>query len=183
MGSSSVLRLIAALALFAIPNIASAKLAVGTKAPAFSATGAHAGQIFAFNLEQALKNGPVVLYFYPKAFTKGCTLEANAFAEAMADFDAAGATVIGLSADDLPTLKRFSIEECREKFAVATASAAVIRAYDVGLQREGHATGLSNRTSYVIGTDGMIKLAYSDKDWRQHVKLSLAKVQELKRRK
>ena len=176
-------RMIAGLALVSLPAVASAELAVGGKAPAFATTGAHSGQVFAFNLRQALKKGPVVLYFYPKAFTQGCTLEANAFAEAMADFDAAGATVIGLSADDLPTLKRFSIEECRGKFPVATASKAVIKAYDVTLRRDGQDTGLSNRTSYVIGTDGRVKLAYSDLDWRQHVKLTLAKVRELQRPK
>ena len=176
-------RMIAGLALVSLPAAAWAELAVGAKAPAFSTTGAHSGQVFAFNFRQALKDGPVVLYFYPKAFTQGCTLEANAFAEAMADFDAAGATVIGLSADDLPTLKRFSLEECRGKFPVATASKAVIEAYDVRLRREGQDTGLSNRTSYVIGTDGRVKLAYSDLDWRQHVKLTLAKVRELQRRK
>ena len=176
-------RMMAGLALVSLPAAAWAELAVGVKAPTFSTTGAHSGQVFAFNLRQALKKGPVVLYFYPKAFTQGCTLEANAFAEAMADFDAAGATVIGLSADDLPTLKRFSIEECRGKFPVATASKVVIEAYDVALHREGQATGLSNRTSYVIGMDGRVKLAYSDMDWRQHVKLTLAKVRELQRQK
>ena len=63
-----------------------------------------------------------MLYFFPKAFTEGCTLETKAFADAMPKFRAAGARVIGLSADDLPTLKRFSTEACRSKFPVATAS-------------------------------------------------------------
>jgi peroxiredoxin len=170
----------AGLAVVCLPTAASAELPEGTRAPLFSTTGAHAGKPFAFNLQKTLKKGPVVLYFYPKAFTQGCTLEANAFAEAMQDFEAAGATVIGMSADDLPTLKQFSSKECRDKFAVATATPAVIRAYDVALVRDGAHTGLSNRTSYVIGTDGKIKLAYSNMDWREHVKLTLAKVREIK---
>ena len=80
-----------------------------------------------------LKKGPVVLYFFPKAFTKGCTLEAHAFSEASADFAKMGAHVIGMSADDLATLKRFSVEECRNAFPVATATKPIIKAYDVGL--------------------------------------------------
>ena len=170
----------AAALLVSLPGTASAELATGVKAPKFVAQGALAGQGFSFNLQQALKKGPVVLYFFPKAFTQGCTLEANAFAEAMPDFEAAGATVIGMSADDVSTLKRFSTEECRDKFAVASASPAVIDAYDVAFTRNGEDTGLSNRTSYVIGKDGSIKLSHSDLDWRQHVSLTLAKVQQLK---
>lgn len=170
----------AGLLLVNVPVGASAALSSGAAAPMFSTQGALAGEGFAFDLENALKSGPVVLYFYPKAFTQGCTLEANAFAEAMDDFRAAGATVIGLSADDLPTLKRFSTEECRDQFAVGTASDTVISAYDVGLVMNGKATGLSDRTSYVIGQDGNVKLAHSDLDWRNHVSLTLAKVRELK---
>ena len=167
--------------LFTLPGGASAELASGGKAPKFATTGAMAGKNFSFNLAKALKKGPVVLYFFPKAFTQGCTLEANAFAEAMADFKAAGATVVGMSADDLPTLKRFSTEECRSKFPVATATNAVIKAYDVGFVMNGQDTGLSNRTSYVIGKDGTIKLSYSALDWREHVSRTLAKVKELKK--
>ena len=166
---------------FLVPSLAHAELAVGAKAPEFATQGALAGKNFSFDLKRALKKGPVVLYFYPKAFTQGCTLEAHAFAEAANDFKAAGATVIGMSADDLPTLKRFSTEECRNKFAVASATPAVIKAYDVAFVREGKDTGLSNRTSYVIGKDGKVKLAHSDLDWREHVNLTLAKVREMAR--
>lgn len=162
---------------------ASAELAVGKTAPEFATAGALAGKDFSFSLKEALKKGPVVLYFFPKAFTQGCTLEAHAFAEAMDEFEAAGATVVGMSADDVPTLKRFSTEECRDKFAVASASSAVIKSYDVAFVREGKDTGLSNRTSYVIGQDGKIKLAHSELDWRKHVTMTLAKVQQLKRAK
>ena len=121
-----------------------------------------------------------MLYFYPKAFTQGCTLEAHAFAEAMPDFRAAGARVIGLSADDLPTLRRFSTEECRDAFPVAIASPATIKAYDVALVRNGGATGMTDRTSYVIGKNGRVKMVHSDLDWREHVKLTLAAVKALK---
>ena len=93
-----------------VPAAAPANLPQGARAPQIIAQGALAGKPFAFNLEKALKRGPVVLYFYPKAFTQGCTLEAHAFAEASAEFKAAGATVIGMSADDLPSLQRFSTE-------------------------------------------------------------------------
>lgn len=167
--------------LLALPGNAFGHLDVGVKVPLFATQGALAGKSFSFKLAEDLKKGPVVLYFYPKAFTQGCTLEANAFAEAMDDFRAAGATVIGMSADDLATLKRFSTEECRNRFAVARASEEVITAYDVAFTRKGENTGLSDRTSYVIGMDGRVKLAYSDLDWRQHVKLTLAKVRELER--
>jgi len=167
-------------ALLGLSSAASAELPVGTAAPNFTTKGALAGKDFSFELQSALKKGPVVLYFFPKAFTQGCTLEANAFAEAMDEFEAAGASVVGMSADDLPTLKRFSTEECRDKFPVATASSSVIRSYDVAFVRDGKDTGLSDRTSYVIGQDGKIKLAHSELDWRNHVSMTLAKVKQLK---
>ncbi|MEO6581659.1 MAG: peroxiredoxin [Sphingomicrobium sp.] len=125
---------------------------------------------------------PVVLYFYPKAFTKGCTLEAHAFSEASADFRKAGARVIGMSADDLPTLKRFSVEECRNAFPVATATGATIKAYDVAMPVVGKLTTMSNRTSYVIGRNGRIAFVHSELDWSKHVSLSLAAVRALKKR-
>ena len=171
----------AAAMLVSVPS--SAELASGAKAPNFSARGAKAGKVISFNLRLALSKGPVVLYFYPKAFTKGCTLEANAFAEAMGDFEAAGATVVGLSNDDLPTLLRFSEEECRDEFAVASATPAVIRAYDVALTRNGEDTGLSKRTSYVIDQRGRVAFVHSNSDWRGHVSKSLAKVRAMKRAK
>src|SRR5689334_24293459 len=121
----------AAVALSAGP--ASAALKAGSKAPDFRTTGALAGKPFNFHLADALKKGPVVLYFYPKAFTSGCTVEAHEFAEATPEFNKLGATVIGMSGDDVETLKRFSTEECRNKFAVATATPDVIKSYDVTL--------------------------------------------------
>ncbi|GAA0279870.1 peroxiredoxin [Alteraurantiacibacter aestuarii] len=164
-----------ALALAGLAVPAMAALPDGARAPAIRTTGALAGQTFSFDLARALEDGPVVLYFFPRAFTQGCTLEANAFAEAMDDFRAAGAQVIGLSADDIPTLQRFSREECRDAFPVGRASPAIISAYDVAF---GNGTA-SNRTSYVIAQDGRIVMVHSDLDWREHVSRTLAAVRAL----
>ena len=161
---------------------AAAALPVGAKAPDFVTTGAMAGKPFQLHLKRELRRGPVVLYFFPKAFTKGCTLEARAFSEAMRDFRKAGARVIGLSADDLPTLKRFSVEGCRNAFPVATATAATIRAYDVAMPVVGRLTTMSNRTSYVIGRDGRIAFVHSDLDWKDHVAKTLAAAKALNNR-
>lgn len=175
-----ILAFIAALSTALLPTASIAALPQGTVAPQFATQGALAGKPFAFNLRAALRKGPVVLYFYPKAFTQGCTLEANAFAEAHADFAAAGATVIGMSNDDLPTLQRFSTEACRSKFAVAMATPAIVQAYDVDLRREGVSTGLTTRTSYVIARDGRIRLVHSNMDYRDHVRLTLEAVRALR---
>jgi peroxiredoxin Q/BCP len=177
----------AALALTVFPLAANAELAQGARAPYFATQGAKAGKSFQFDLRQALRRGPVVLYFYPKAFTQGCTLEAHAFAEASDQFTAAGATVVGMSNDDLPTLQRFSTEACRDKFAVAVATPEIIRQYDVALKlppqyaaRAASAGGASNRTSYVIAQDGRIQFVHSDMDYRDHVRLTLDAVKALR---
>ena len=156
---------------------AAAELPVGEKAPAFTTRAALAGKEFGFSLAAALAKGPVVLYFYPKAFTQGCTLEANAFAEAMPQFQAAGASVIGMSNDDIDTLKRFSREECRDAFPVGVAGPGVIKGYDVALGN----SGLTSRTSYVIATDGRIVAVHSNSDYRGHVEKTLAAVRALKK--
>lgn len=159
---------------------ASAELPVGAEAPLFATEAALGGEVFAFNLRTAFAKGPVVLYFYPKAFTKGCTLEARQFAEAADEFASAGATVVGMSADDIDTLKRFSTEECRDKFAVGTATPRIIEAYDAALVRNGSDTGMTERTSYVIDQAGRIAFVHSDLDYRDHVRLTLAAVKKLK---
>lgn len=161
---------------FGVSSPAYSALPVGAKAPDFVTSGALAGKPFQVHLKQELKNGPVVLYFYPKAFTKGCTLEAHAFSDANAEFKKAGARVIGMSADDLPTLKKFSVEECRNAFPVATASPATIKAYDVVLKQKPE---LTDRTSYVIDRNGKIVMVHSDLDWSQHVTKTLAAVKSL----
>ena len=165
----------AAIALTAAP--AGAALKSGSKAPDFTTTGALAGKPFQFHLADALKKGPVVLYFFPKAFTQGCTLEAKAFADAMPEFRKAGARVVGLSADNLDTLKKFSTEACRSKFPVATASPETIKAYDVVLKQKPE---LTDRTSYVIDRKGRIVMVHSELDWKDHVARTLAAVQALK---
>ncbi|WP_114227436.1 MULTISPECIES: peroxiredoxin [Sphingomonas] len=156
---------------------AAASLPVGAKAPDFTTMGALGGKDFKLHLADQLKHGPVVLYFYPKAFTEGCTFEAKAFSDASADFQKAGARVIGMSADDLPTLRRFSTEACRGKFPVATASPEVIKAYDVKLP----VVSMTNRTSYVIARDGRITFVHSDLSWKDHVAKTLAAVRALPR--
>jgi peroxiredoxin len=173
---------IAALLALVLPASASAELPVGAKAPQIVTAAAKAGKATRFNLRRAITRGPVVLYFYPKAFTQGCTLETRAFAEAHDEFRAAGATVIGMSADDLPTLKRFSTEECRSKFAVGVATPAIIKGYDVELKRPGLPAGVTDRTSYVIAASGKIAFVHSDLDYRDHVRLTLQAVKALKRK-
>lgn len=155
-----------------------AALPVGSNAPDFRTMGALAGKPFRLHLAEQLKHGPVVLYFFPKAFTEGCTLETKAFADAMPKFRAAGARVIGMSADDLPTLKRFSTEACRSKFPVATASPETVRAYDVVLKIKPE---LTDRTSYVIDRRGRIVMVHSELDWKEHVSKTLAAVQAIKK--
>lgn len=161
-------------ALFA--TTASAELERGATAPAFTTRAALAGKEFGFTLKAALAKGPVVLYFYPKAFTQGCTLEANAFAAAMPEFRKAGASVIGLSADDIATLKDFSRKECRDAFPVGVASAKISAAYDVAM-----ASGMTRRTSYVIAQDGRIVMVHSNADYRGHVDKTLAAVRALRK--
>lgn len=167
--------MLAAFLAFASIAPAWANLSVGAQAPNFSTRAALAGEEFGFSLRAALAKGPVVLYFYPKAFTRGCTLEANAFAEAMPQFKALGASVVGMSNDDIETLKRFSREECRDAFAVGVAGASLISAYDVSLS----GSDLASRTSYVIAQDGRIALVHSDMSYRDHVSKTLAAVKAL----
>jgi peroxiredoxin len=156
----------------------SAALPVGAKAPDFTTMGSLNGKPFRLHLRDQLKHGPVVLYFYPKAFTEGCTLEAKAFSDAVPAFRKAGARVIGLSADNLETLKKFSVEACRGRFPVATASPDLIKAYDVKLP----VAPMSNRTSYVIARDGRVTFVHSEMSWKEHVAQTLAAVQALQKR-
>lgn len=150
-----------------------AALPVGATAPDFTTQASLAGKPMPFNLAAALKKGPVVLYFFPAAFTTGCTAEAHEFAEATDRFEKLGATVVGVSADDIETLNRFSVEACRNKFAVAAGSAAVIADYDVKLMP---LVAKSNRTSYVVSPDGKIAFVHSNMSYKGHVDMTLAAV-------
>ena len=161
--------------LSAIP--ANAALPVGAKAPDFTTTGAVGGKEFKLHLAQQLKKGPVVLYFFPKAFTSGCTAEAHAFSAAIGDFKNAGAQVIGMSADDLKTLHDFSAKECRSAFPVATATPQTQKAYDVAWAAH---PGITTRTSYVIDRQGKIVMVHDDLDFSQHVAKTLEAVKALK---
>jgi len=168
---------LAALSLAALPAAASASLKEGAAAPDFTTSGAFAGKPFKLHLKEQLRHGPLVLYFFPKSFTEGCTFEAHAFSDASPEFRRMGARVIGMSADDQETLKRFSTQECRNSFPVATATPDTIRAYDVKL-REG--LPMTSRTSYVIAPNGKIIYAYSDMSWKNHVANTLAAVKAWK---
>lgn len=169
------LALAGALSLSLATTACHATLAVGANAPDFSADAALGGEPMKFRLADALKKGPVVLYFFPKAFTSGCTIEAHQFAEATEKFNAAGATVIGVSNDDIATLKKFSVEACRNKFAVAAdGSAKVIKAYDAALTLM---PGTADRVSYVIDPQGKIISVYQSLSPEGHVETTLKAVQ------
>src|ERR1700753_4359702 len=155
---------------------ASAALKVGDKAPDFALKAALGGKEFDFKLAQALKKGPVVLYFFPAAFTQGCTIEAHEFAEATDRFKAQGATLIGVTAGTPDRVTEFSSVECRNKFAVAAdADQKVIKAYDVVLPKHPQ---YSDRTSFVIAPDHKIIFAYSNLEPDNHVALTMQAVQD-----
>ena len=162
---------ILAAALLALP--ASAALKNGTAAPDFTAQAYLAGDPFTFRLADALAQGPVVLYFFPAAFTPGCNVEAALFSQAIDRYKAHGATVIGVTAGNTERLAEFSKdgEKCAGKFPVAAdPGAAIARRYDAILPLK---PDLSNRTSYVIGRDGRIRHVHSDLNPNQHVKATL----------
>jgi peroxiredoxin len=170
-------KLLFALAAASLAVPANAALKVGDKAPDFNSMGAVGGKEFKMHLADMLKKGPVVLYFFPKAFTSGCTAEAHAFSTSIGDFKKAGAQVIGMSGDDLKTLHDFSTKECRSAFPVATATPEIQKEYDVAWAAH---PGITTRTSYVIGKDGKIVMVHDDLDFSQHVSKTLAAVQALK---
>lgn len=152
---------------------AHAALPTGARAPDITTDAALAGKSFTFSLADALKKGPVVLYFFPAAFTSGCTAEAHEFAEASDEFTKQGATLIGLTAGNADRIKEFSSVECRDKFAVGLASPATIDGYHVALPLK---AGWTNRTSFVIAPDGKIIFEYSALDPAGHVEKTMAAV-------
>lgn len=158
-----------------------AALKVGKKAPNFTAPAYLAGEPFTYRLADALKKGPVVLYFFPAPHTSGCNVEAHLFSEAIDQFKAQGATVIGVTAGNLDQLAAFSkeTEYCGGKFPVAAdAGAKIAKKYDALLVAK---PGWSNRTSYVISPAGRIVHAYVDLSPNQHVKQTLDAVIALKK--
>jgi len=164
---NSFVKSCAAIAAMVMPFTAQAALVTGATAPSFDTQASIAGKPFAFSLAAALKKGPVVLYFFPAAFTPGCTIEAHLFAEASDEFAKMGATVIGMSADKIEDLNRFSVLECRNKFAVGVATPKIIEGYDVKLGIP--LVARSNRTSYVIAPGGKIIFAYAASSPAGHV--------------
>ena len=161
-------------ALLATPSYAA--LNVGTKAPDFKARASIGGKQFNFALADALKKGPVVLYFYPAAFTPGCTVEAHNFADAMDDFEKLGATVIGVSHDTIQTLDKFSLTECRSKFPVAAdADGSIMKNYD-SVSRG--APEYAQRTSYVISPAGQVLFTYTAGDPTHHVEYTMNAVKK-----
>jgi peroxiredoxin len=150
-----------------------AALKVGDTAPSFSIPVATDGVVSTFSLKTALQNGPVVVYFYPKAFTGGCSLEAHQFSEAIPKFEAKHVTVIGVSKDEISTLQKFSKEVCQGKFPVgADTKAVVTKAYDAQMGT----MNMSNRISYVVGTDGKIAFVHDSGDAATHVSTLLQAV-------
>ena len=157
---------------------ATAALKTGAVAPDFKTSAALAGKTFDFKLSDALKKGPVVLYFFPAAFTSGCTKEAHDFAEATEDFAKLGATVVGVTSGNVNRVAEFSKVECRDKFAVAADPGAKIAAkYDATLIVR---PGWSDRTSYVIAPNGKVILSYSALNPDQHVEKTLDAVKAWK---
>lgn len=155
---------------------ASAVLKVGDKAPDFATEASLGGNAYPYSLADALKKGPVVLYFYPAAFTKGCTIEAHEFADAVDEYKRYGASVIGVSHDDIGTLKKFSVSECRSKFPVAAdPQRHIIDAYDAAMPI---VRTMANRVSYVIAPDGTIIYEYTSLSPDQHVRNTMSAVKD-----
>lgn len=157
-----------------------AALQPGATAPDFTAEASVGGKDFTFSLAETLKKGPVVLYFYPKSFTKGCTIEAHAFAEAAADFQAAGASLIGVSGDRIETQREFSTKECRDKFPIAAdPNLSIIKAYDaVRIKPTPSGETIADRISYVIAPDGKVLYSYADSAPEKHIENTLAVVRQ-----
>jgi peroxiredoxin len=173
-----------------------AALTTGERAPDFSAPASLAGKEFNFSLQSALKKGPVVVYFYPSAFTGGCDVEAHTFAQEKDKFSAAGATIIGVSADSIARLNQFSADPsyCAGRFPVASDADGKIAAL-YGLAVSPGKPGLKDvrgvdighdfieRETFVIGKDNKIVAAFSSKADHltpdAHVTKSLKVVQHL----
>jgi peroxiredoxin len=164
-------RLVVAVALAGlIAGPAFAALSEGQTAPQFTANAFVGGKPFIFNLDRALKKGPVVLYFFPAAFTKGCTIEAHDFAEAAEQYQKLGATLIGITAGNVDRVGEFSTVECRAKFPVAAdPGAKIAETYHSKMA----VLPYSERTSYVIAPGGKVLLAYTEMSPDQHVTKTL----------
>ena len=160
--------------LLALP--AHAALDVGDPAPNFTTAAALNGKVFQFSLAESLAKGPVVLYFFPAAFSVGCSIEAHEFAEATDKFQALGATVIGISGDDIETLGKFSVQTCPGKFPVASdSSQGIMKSYDAVMQLRPE---YANRVSYVIAPNGSVVYNYQSLNPSRHVERTLTALRE-----
>jgi thioredoxin-dependent peroxiredoxin len=164
------LALIAAMWLsLAVP--ARAALDIGERAPDFTISAALGGKVYQYSLSEALKKGPVVLYFFPAAYSEGCSVEAHSFAEAIGQFQALGATVVGVSGDDITTLSKFSIQACQSKFPVASdESQAVMKSFDAVMHTRPE---YANRVTYVIAPNGTVAYQYMSLNPTKHVEKTL----------
>lgn len=177
----SLAAFVAAATAVATASPALAALAVGAAAPTFKAKAALAGKTFDFDLADSLRKGPVVLYFFPAAFTSGCTAEAHDFAEATADFAKLGATVVGVTGGNVERVAEFSKVECRDKFAVvADPGAKIAKQYGAVIPLITATKGYSSRTSFVIAPDGRVAQVYDSMNPDRHVETTLAAVRKLK---
>jgi len=174
MLTSALLSLAALAGFTAMP--ARAALDVGEKAPDFSVPAALAGKEYKFSLADSLAKGPVVLYFFPASFSAGCSAEAHEFAESIGKFEALGATVVGVSTDDIDTQVKFSAQACQGKFAVASDSGkTVIKSYDAAMMIM---PDYANRVSYVIAPDHSIVYNYQSLNPSKHVEKTLAALRD-----
>jgi len=177
---SSMMRLVVALLVAltaALP--AHGALDIGDRAPEFTASAAQAGKVYQYSLADALKKGPVVLYFFPAAYSEGCSFEAHQFAEAIPEFQSLGATVVGVSGDDIDTLSKFSVQACQSKFPVASdEKQSVMKSYDAVLKTRPE---FANRISYVIAPDGSVAYHYMSLNPTKHVEKMLGALKAMKR--
>jgi len=150
---------------------ARAALDIGEAAPDFSTQAALAGKVYKFSLAESLGKGPVVLYFFPAAFSEGCSIEAHNFAEAQSQFAALGASVVGVSGDDIETLTKFSVQACQSKFPVASdQTQSVMKSYDAVMTTRPE---YANRISYLIAPNGSIISHYVSLNPDKHVEKML----------
>ena len=154
-------------------------LNIANKAPDFETPAALAGKSFPYSLAEALRKGPVVLYFFPAAYSEGCSFEAHLFAEAIPEFEALGATVVGVSGDDIDTLSKFSVQACQSRFPVASDERqSVMKSYDAVLKTRPE---YANRISYVIAPDGSVAYHYMSLNPTKHVEKMLGALKAMKR--
>ena len=164
------------LLMLSLSTPAYAALDVGDAAPNFTVSAALAGKVYKFTLSDSLAKGPVVLYFFPAAFSVGCSIEAHEFAEAIGKFEALGATVIGVSSDDIDTLGKFSVQACQGKFPVASDNTQnVMKSYDAVMQLR---PDYANRVSYVIAPNGKVIYNYQSLNPSRHVEKTLAALKD-----